>query len=231
MRSKILTKIKELRYNYFPLRSWWKVRKWYKMPKIHFYIGRMEKKKKCEKEEESFPVELGYFYFMSQDYLKWSNILGITFDSYDVGWKWKYHQIRYESNPFASIIFGTNIKYAFQIAIWFTAPKVKAIYNRNASKGNMRYATVHDDDYWETLLKTLHKYNEDFEKMCEEKAFDHWIGYSEGKVRVSSVLNPNFLTNKGCRILSEVLLKNRLDEFQVKEQESYDKYLESKKNK
>ena len=69
-----------------PLYHWWKVRKYFKKPKCHFYKGKIT----------------WFFGFpMRKDYL--NPILDIRFSA--LGWKSKWNDFRHEWDPYISIVF------------------------------------------------------------------------------------------------------------------------------
>lgn len=96
-----------------PLKTWWKARKYFKMPKpeIHFF-GNM--RNNCPFASYNYPA----------------HILHVT--SQDVMWKWKWDSIRHERDPYIWVCFFRRFGFSINFKIW---------YNENGKKqdGGMYY--------------------------------------------------------------------------------------------
>ena len=72
--------IKEFNQEHNPFYYWWKVRKFFKRPKCHITVGKNI-----------------YVFGMTRN----NPIFGIEASS--LGWKWKFHEVRHEYDPFIRI--------------------------------------------------------------------------------------------------------------------------------
>lgn len=69
-----------------PFYYWWKARKYFKRPKIHFICGK----------------DIWFFGLpVRKDY--YNSIISIRSES--LGWKWKYDEVRHEWDPYFQIVF------------------------------------------------------------------------------------------------------------------------------
>lgn len=118
-----------------PLNSWWKVRKLFKRPHMYFNIYKIDD-------------------YSKEYYNKYVNF-GIS----DVGWKWKFNEIRYEEPPYIALALFRKWKIMITWSI----------------KGYDEVGNIvdYDTDYWEFLLNYL--YND----KCNKNILDvlHWVGY------------------------------------------------------
>lgn len=215
-----------------PFNTWWKARKRFKFPHINWYIGRMQKPYTYHRKPESEPIEgledgmtlykdTGYFYFVYYDYLAYYNWHGITVSSSDVQWKWKYDDIRYEHPAYFSIIFGKNVRHAFQICFWLTPPKIKNRFISKYADDNIKETSViNPEDYWEPML-----WYTNGDKPGLQTAYDNsgiWTRYSKDEsgndiqVAVGPQINPDILTKKGRLELLDIMCQEQVDSFSEK---------------
>lgn len=127
--KKTINRIKEWAHWNLPLWSWWKARKLFKMPKCKLYIGKWGE------------INIGPIY---RDNLK----KFVHFDMYDVSWKWKFDEIRYEYPPYISLVFFRK----WQVALIWTVLG----YDECGRTSDL------NTEYWEFLLTWL--YRKDCEK-------------------------------------------------------------------
>lgn len=166
------------KYLQCPFASWWKARKYFKRPRIRFYFGRMQKKEwnsgseKFRIKPQYIYMDKGFRYFVSGDYIRWktSELFPILMESDDVMWKDKYGSPRYEHPGFFSIIFGRDLKYAWQFAIVIEAPEIYYT-KRDGSRDKLC-----EDMYWESIL-WYNNYYEDYgcDKPNLKKAHDNFL--------------------------------------------------------
>lgn len=187
-----------------PFRTWWKCRKYWKIPKIKLFCGRMYKKEYYSedstiKDKQGIPIfkkgdvnyiQKGFIYFVSPNYLKWDKHWWnkfITIDSSDIGWKDKYNTPRYEHNPFFSIIIGTNLYKAFQFALILKCPV----------KRDENY-WIYEDDYWESMLNFVY-YNIPLYE-CLWFNNNHELHSHDG-VKLLPIYNPEMFTKLGNELV------------------------------
>ncbi len=197
---------KNLKYKLhnLPLSVWWKCRKYWKFPKINFYIGRLNK---------------GYIYFVSTEYLKWTSKpwFPVTIACRDLCWKDKYESPRFEMPPLFSIIFGRNCDTAFQIAFWFTAPKVVNTFYTDDMPECLKYPS--DYEYWESMIwylyyaKTNGYWGEGYNQKTGDidlkasyanyitKSITHHVG--DKTYKIDEPWNMSFMTKKAKKIIEQ----------------------------
>lgn len=97
--------------------------------------------------------------------------------NYDVMWKTKYDDFRYEFPPqFTIVFFGLSFSW------WLTSPK--------SDKDD--YGC--DDFYWETILDYLYAYNKDFVKTIKSKGY--MTRYSKDDVSYFWTVRPEYVNQK-----------------------------------
>ena len=215
----------------YPLRTWKKACRYWQKPVPKIYHGRIGyrkvgvynedstiKKKNGEllyRKGDAIETQCGVWLFASWDYLKWGKpkwvqkLFPLTVISRDVGWKDKYGEPRYEHPPVFSIIWGANIRRAWQFCITFTAPEADvavppAEYELLQKNSEVRDLTKSmPEDYWETLLWYTNYSDCDFKKAYRTFNHSHWVvsvtddDGNDKRVSLGSVWNPNFMTNEG----------------------------------
>lgn len=151
---------KYCKYLQCPFATWWKARKYFKMPKFIFYFGPCFKK--YGKKETQFGEYIdfrqkGFWPFASTEYLKrtTSKWFPIHIVSSDIMWKDKYDSPRYEHPGYFVIFFGRDYHKHWQFSMIVTAPKTLCC--------NDCTKVDNPDNYWECILNYLYyydKYNE-----------------------------------------------------------------------
>lgn len=137
----------------WPLRTWWKARKYFVRPKRYIYFFFTHSIRRVDKEEvERFGLnakKIGRWYFYHSvnyhsPYMS-GRYLGriVDFKASDVMWKWKWDEVRHEGDPYIYFclfrLFGFVIHY------------------------KIRYITIECEErdgglyYWEYLLNYLYK--------------------------------------------------------------------------
>lgn len=172
---------KYYKYLQCPFATWWKARKYFKRPRFRFYFGRMQKKEWYSGSDvytikpQYIYMDKGFRYFLSGDYIRWktSELFPILMESRDICWKDKYNTPRYEHPGFFSIIFGRDLRYAWQFVMAVDAPD---IYFLNNGKTKDK---IYSDVYWESMLWYNNYYKEyESDKPDLKKAFISETGYS-----------------------------------------------------
>lgn len=164
-----------------PLYTWWKARKYFIFPKVHFYIGTTKDGKGYEN--------------------PYSSTKGLSYS--DVNWKRKFNMIRYEADPFISLIIGH-----YQIAIWFSIPKIKRHYI-NIEEYLM------GEDYWEPMLWYVYGKNHSLKEAY--KKCPGWTRVVGTKiVSLGPGIDPNILTTKGKLELLNCILNDKFRSKQRK---------------
>lgn len=169
---------KYYKYLQCPFATWWKARKYFKRPRFKFYFGRMQKKE-WNSGSDVFKIkpqyiymDKGFRYFLSGDYIKWntSELFPVLMESRDICWKDKYNTPRYEHPGFFSIIFGRDLRYAWQFVIVVEAPEIYY------TKKNGTKEKLIEDMYWESIL-WYNNYYEDYDcdKPNLKKAHDNFL--------------------------------------------------------
>ena len=168
---------KYYKYLQCPFATWWLSRKYFKRPRFKLYFGPMKKRYWFEGNSEfNIPPQYlyrdkGFFYFVSNDYIKWktSKWFPILMESHDIMWKEKWGYPRYEYPGFFSIIFGRNVETAWQFA-FIVYPRTIIIPVKGSTKKSC------ESDYWETMLTYLYytKPKKSLIKSREMYGDDHW---------------------------------------------------------
>ena len=90
-----------------------------------------------------------------------NRFFGFKIENYDVTWKEKYNEPRFESNPMFSIMF-----FGLEFSIWLSSPV------QNEYSGDM--------DYWETILSYIYFSNESITETLNECG--SWSKEVNGKI-------------------------------------------------
>jgi len=233
-----------------PFKTWWKARKYWKRPKFKFYIGRIGYKltgyydhdssiklsdgKLLYKKGDPIYDQVGVWYFASWNYLKWykskfrQKWFPLTIDSFDIGWKDKWNEPRYEMPGTFSIIWGNNIYNSWQICFRVEAPKIecyipeedKEFFKEHISVNHERPYSI--DDYWETMLWFTEYCDCDFKKAFNSWQNGNWsTSYEDGvdengktkyvKFNLGPSWNPSFLTKRGLREMASAIKEKELE--------------------
>lgn len=137
-----------------PFKTWWKARQYFKKPKFTWYFGPMFKYhgKKQSKfgEYDDYEYLGGYWPAASTEYLKWHTPkwFPIHVMSYDIGWKDKFDDPRYENPGFFIIFFGRDYRKHWQFSLVVSAPETYCC--NDCTEKDI------DDNYWESILWYLY---------------------------------------------------------------------------
>ena len=150
---------KYTKYLQCPFATWWKARKYFKRPKFKFYFGptcKIHGKKESKFGEYLDYTQKGIWPMASTEYLKWMTPkwFPIYVMSWDIAWKDKMDDPRFENDGYFIIFFGRNYHTCWQFSFSVSAPEVYC--NNDCTSKDF------EDNYWESILWYLyyaHKYN------------------------------------------------------------------------
>ena len=156
------------KYFTFPLRTWWKVRKYFKRPRLKFYFGPNQVKDAWFDGNKELGLEPGWLYkgkgiypFASTEFLKWHTPkwFPVWIGSSDIYWKDKYNEPRYERPGYFVIFFGRDYRKGWQFSVSFETP-VYEYEKYDSNSGKLRYYKTYPDTYWDMVIWTAFYYSD-----------------------------------------------------------------------
>ena len=140
-----------------PFYIWWKCKKWFNVPYIHFYCGKVT-----------------WFFGMPISKDKYNKIFDFRMSS--LGWKWKYKHVEHEWDPY--IVFTFFRKWQIMWVFNYVHKNDELSFTRNIATWEAMLDMIYNDKSLNYVVKA-HQWGTQDNQIIDIKNNLTWHGYFE----------------------------------------------------